>query len=666
MYRFFIFFTIFACTLPALTVNGIVQNVNNSHISFVIIQVPSSKRWTIADEFGHFTIKCDVGDSLLFNRYGYHQTYAIIKNWTDLLITLNNNPILLDRVESFSKLLSSTHFSKTYETDSAYNGNISSIFNQIPNAQLRTYGGLASNATLSIDGGPGSHTKVVYEGIDITSPQNGETDVSQLPPDIISSIAVATQPGVLFGSGTTDGIIYLRNSREQTAILFSKGSWGRTSWSASTFNHFPNLKIQTAFGQRSAKDNYKVTWREKSYDRKNNHFNQTYITSSLAGSINQRLLANGVFFYSSQKRGVAGQIYSPSLEAKRKDELMLLALNTTYLFSSGFITGSIQTRQSDEKYIDPNYNIDSRHKLEKYSLKLKAQARFNNTISLYFQGNSETEKIISSETNSHSRKNLSSFISSKINIQNSITIQPTIRLDNIGNDYNALTYNMDIIWQQTDHLKYIISGGNSFRAPTFNDMYWTPGGNTDLKPEKAIKLMTVTSWRKNEQYFDLTFRYIESKDLIQWIPGDNIWSPENIAETVRKSLSASGSISISTYTISGFTTRLWTRDLQQNKALRYAPELSGNIIVSAKLKKFTAGISGCFTGTRIAMYNFPDDEMLPSHFIPSLFIQKNFKIFKHPLSINLAADNILDTQFETILGYPEPGRSFYFSISIKQ
>jgi len=41
------------------------------------------------------------------------------------------------------------------------------------------------------------------------------------------------------------------------------------------------------------------------------------------------------------------------------------------------------------------------------------------------------------------------------------------------------------------------------------------------------------------------------------------------------------------------------------------------------------------------MYNFPDDEMLPSHFIPSLFIQKNFKIFKHPLSINLAADNIL-------------------------
>jgi len=665
VYRLSLFFIILTSFLLSIPVNGIVKDLNNSRISFVIIQAPLSKQWSITDEFGYFTIECNVGDSLIFNRFGYHQTFTIIKGHSDLFITMKENPIPLDQVESLSKPLSSAHNSKTYETDIAYNGNISSIFNQVPKAQLRTYGGQSGIATISIDGGPGSHTKVVYEGIDLTNPQNGETDVSQLPPNIISSITVSSHPGVFFGSGTTDGIIYLGNRNEETAISFSKGSWGRTSWSANVFKHFSNFKFQTAIGQRSAKDNFNVTWREKSIERENNHFNQTYVSSSLGGAINQRCVTKGVFFYSTQSRGIAGQIFSPSLEAIRNDELVLISLKTTYLFPRGYVSGSIQSRKSYEKYKDPNYNVDSQHELENNIFKLKAQTRLNNAILLQFQGNSHIEHIKSSETNSHSRNNFSSLLSSKINIKNTLMIQPTIRVDYFGKDYNAQTYNLDIIWQQTDYLKYIISRGNSFRVPTFNDMYWIPGGNEKLKPEKAKKLNAVTSWSKKKHNFDLTYKYVESKNLIQWIPSDNLWYPENIAKTVRKSLSASGSTSISMYTLSAYITRLWTRDLRQNKALRYAPEISAHFSISAKLKNITWGISGRYTGSRIAMYNFPNDKILPQHYISSIYIHKNFMILDHELSFNISGDNILNSQFETILGYPEPGKSFYLTISIK-
>lgn len=625
----------------------------------------SSSHWSIADEYGCFSIQCTIGDSLTIKRYSYHDTQVVVSDRNALLITLIEDPIPLNQVESIAIQLSSIPYSKTYQTANILNGSVASLFNQVPNVQLRTYGGLAGNATISFDGGPGSHTKVVYEGIDLTSSQNGETDISQLPYEVISSIAVAVQPGVFYGSGSTDGIVYLGNNNEQTSLTVSDGNWGRTSWTASTFNTFGNFKAQTTFGQRTAKDNYTVTWSDKSFERQNNNFKQEYAASSFSGSINQRWKTKGVFLYSAQNRGVAGLIHSPSLKAKREDELMLIALNGTYLFSRGFITGAIQTRQSDETYSDPDYNINSRHELAKNTLLVKAKTRINPALSLLFQGNTEVEKINSSDTDIHTRKNFSGLLSTKINILTAFIVQPTLRMDNIGNDHRALTYNLDLTWQQSEYLKHIISGGNSFRAPAFNDMYWTPGGNADLKPEKASKFMAVTSWHQNEHNADLTFRFIKSKDLIQWIPGPIYWYPENIAETLRKSVTASGSMSISTFTISGFITRLWTRDLKQEKALRYAPELSGNLHIRTQINKLNIGIAGRYNGARITMYDYPEDATLPPHFIPSIFVHRNFMILKRQLSLGLSADNILDTQFETIKGYPEPGRSFNFTITLK-
>jgi iron complex outermembrane receptor protein len=665
VYRFALCYTLFAYTLIAATLDGLVQNAQQFPVSFAVIENTSSGHWSIADENGRFSIQGDSGDSLLIKRYGYHETSLVVTDNNALAITLLKDPIPLGRVESTALQLSHIPYSKTYQAAPFQNGSIASLFNQLSNAQLRTYGGMAGNTTISLDGGPGSHTKVVYEGIDITSPQNGEADISQLPPEAISSIAIAAQPGVFYGSGTTDGIIYLKNNSEQTSLTINSGNWGRKSWTAHSFNSFGNYKTHFTIGQRSAEDNYTVTWRDKSFERQNNSFNQNYAVSSYSGSINQRWKTKGVFLYSGQDRGVAGLIYFPSLEARREDELMLIGLNVTYLFSRGFITSAVQRRQSDESYSDPDYNIDSRHKLEKNIILVKAKTSITPAIALVFQGNSEVEKINSSDTDAHSRENFSTLLSSKINVQHNFTVQPTVRIDKIGTDHRALTYNLDLTWQQSDHLKHIISAGNSFRAPAFNDMYWNPGGNADLKPEKASKLMAITSWQKDENNVDITCRYIESKDLIQWIPGTDNWYPENIAETVRKSLSTSGSTSISFFTISGFITRLWTRDLQQDKALRYVPELSGNLYISTQLNKLDLGISGRYNSARIAMYDYPEDLILPPHFIPSIFLKRHFKIFKRQLSLGLSADNILDTQFETINGYPEPGRSINFTLIIQ-
>ena len=58
---------------------------------------------------------------------------------------------------------------------------------------MRTYGSDAGIAQISIDGGRTTDVKIIFDGIDLTSPQNGLTDLSQLPRHFFGFISTPEQ-----------------------------------------------------------------------------------------------------------------------------------------------------------------------------------------------------------------------------------------------------------------------------------------------------------------------------------------------------------------------------------------------------------------------------------------------------------------------------------------
>ncbi|MFC1527213.1 TonB-dependent receptor [Candidatus Neomarinimicrobiota bacterium] len=60
---------------------------------------------------------------------------------------------------------------------------------------------------------------------------------------------------------------------------------------------------------------------------------------------------------------------------------------------------------------------------------------------------------------------------------------------------------------------------------------------------------------------------------------------------------------------------------------------------------------------RISSYDYPYDELLPSYIQTNATIQYQLPIFGNQLLLWLDINNILDKQFESISGYPEPGRT---------
>ncbi|MCH7612795.1 MAG: TonB-dependent receptor [Candidatus Marinimicrobia bacterium] len=663
MIKYFLILIHFISFLNAFSIRGNVVDNNSTPVSFAIIQNISSGQWEIGDEFGHFTIVCALQDSLIIKRYGYEQSILIVENNSHITIFMKIDPIVVDPVVINENRSLIASFSRHYDFEQKVIGGIASKLRQLPGIQIRSYGGLAGNATVSIDGGSGSHTKIIYEGIDLTSPQNGGTDISQLPGQLISSASMAPQPGLFYGSGTTDGIIYLKNAGHNTSFTTSFGNWGRHSWTAQKGFHVSKLKAHASIGQLKAEDNYKVQWRGEKSLRKNNHFSKDYSTLSFSSSIHPRFNLTGSFLYSKQNRGVAGLVYSPSLNASRNDELVLMSISGSYLLSNGFLNGRISKRNSDENYIDPDYAIDSRHTVYSNQLHVSAKLNISPNISIHTQGEYSLEGITSTDTDHQRRNNVSGLISADWN-RNSILLRSAIRFDKIGNTHQGYTYNTDLTWKQSTHIKHIISVGTSLRVPSFNDMYWIPGGNEHLQPEEAVKVMIIHSWQSEKSKFDLTTRHIKSTNLIQWVPGENHWQAENIASTDRTSLTLSSQLLLPFFDFNGHITRLWTRDYHRKNSLRYAPDYSGFIALSKNFKSVSIAISGHYTGERIAMYDFPEDEILPDYFISSASISFDQSIFNQIITVSFSIENMSDKQYQTVLGYPEPGRAFNLTFNI--
>ncbi len=664
MFKYILILFNFIYLLNAFPIRGNVIDSHRAPVSFAIIQNISTGQWEIGDEFGQFTIDADDKDSLIVQRYGYEQSGVVVEKYEYITIVMDIDPITVDPVVINENRLLNQPFSRQYDFEKQSNGSIASNLIQVPGIQIRSYGGLAGNATVSIDGGSGSHTKIIYEGIDLTNPQNGETDISQLPNVVIGSASTTIHPGLFYGSGISDGVIYLNNAGKQTSFKTSFGNWGRRSWTAQKKSRFSTVNTYVSVGQLKAEDDYEVTWQGKTFVRKNNHFQKDYSTMSASGLIHPRVHMKGSFLYSRQGRGVAGFVFSPSLNASRKDDLMLLSISGAYLLPNGFLMGKVTTRNSDENYIDPDYAIDSRHTV--FSNQYHTSARLNVTpsISINIQGEYFKEGITSTDTDRQLRHNMSGVLAGRWK-QNDFSFQQAVRFDKIGDTYSGMTYHTDMTWQQSSLLKHILSFGTSFRTPSFNDMYWIPGGNKKLQPEEAFKVMSIHSWQSEKSIIDLTVRNIKSANLIQWIPGDQSWHAENIASTNRTSMTISTKLSLSYLDITGYITRLWSQDNIRKNSLRYAPNYGGFVSITKNFHHLSFTLASNYTGEQIAMYDFPKDITLSSYLIASTFISYRQSIAKQIIQVTFSVENIFDKQYQSVFGYPEPGRAFNLSFNIQ-
>lgn len=251
------------------------------------------------------------------------------------------------------------------------------------------------------------------------------------------------------------------------------------------------------------------------------------------------------------------------------------------------------------------------------------------------------------------------------------------REDLVGKQLSAFAPELEISyakrWQQTHEFGAGLKVSRNFRFPTFNDLYWTPGGNPNLKQEKSWngELDFRYSCKK---YFSLSVSnfYVYVQDWIQWIPDGSLWSPVNFRRVFSRGVEINLKSSTTdnpspdklmanffvsyTYTKATNLDASFKFDQSAGKQLIYVPEHSLTGGVELRYKRFYLSsinniVSRLFTST-------DNSQFLKGYYLSHLEAGKDFLIGRNEIGLSFRVKNIGNSHYQSVAQRPMPGRSF--------
>lgn len=230
-----------------------------------------------------------------------------------------------------------------------------------------------------------------------------------------------------------------------------------------------------------------------------------------------------------------------------------------------------------------------------------------------------------------------------------------------------------------------LSGNLNYNLPSLNDLYWFPGGNPDLVPERGVQFDVGINYSKSfsEQLkimADLSFFSSQISNWIQWVPSDyRYWTAKNIdfvhARGIEAGVSVSGMRNKFFYKISAqYSLNKSTNESKEaiaggysGRQLIYVPLHSGNAFLFLAFKKYRFNWSTQFSGKRNTSLNEETNysNVLPSYSLSNISLGRDFDFDKWGLGLKLKVNNIFNTTYQAVLWRPMPGRSFEVFLNFK-
>ncbi|WP_299254417.1 TonB-dependent siderophore receptor [uncultured Lacinutrix sp.] len=529
----------------------------------------------------------------------------------------------------------------------------------------------------SFRGTNASQTAVIWNGISINSQLNGQTDFNTINTNNINQVVIRNGGGsVQYGSGAIGGSIHLDNTLD-----FSSHLKNDVKLNYGSFNT-KNVSFVTDYGNEKFAFNIGVNYIDSENDYKylskdqvneNGAFNNLSLSANLGYFISDKDVIKLYHQSFLGEREFSGTTATPSkskyedrnsrsmLEWARNGLSYTSALKVAYIKehfdffqnkdSEFFSFGEVST-------LLLKHNFD--YKLSK-TLSVKSILDYN-----YFEG----------EGSSFGEPNRRAFSATGLlqyNPNKKVNLGFNVRQDVMSNFKSPLLFSMDGAFRFSNHYKLKINGSKNFRVPTFNDLYWQPGGNLDLVPESSyqVDLGHVVSF--NWLRFQLNTYYISTEDLIQWQPGSSgFWSPQNIAKSHSYGTEVGVDITKTfnkhqlkftsnySYTVS--------ENLETNKQLIYVPFHKANVSLAYSFNKFSAYYQHLFNGS---VFTTADNlkgsfYSLEPYDVANLGLDyKIIKTTKNELDLGINISNIFNEIYQNVAFRPMPNRNFNIQLHYK-
>ena len=218
-----------------------------------------------------------------------------------------------------------------------------------------------------------------------------------------------------------------------------------------------------------------------------------------------------------------------------------------------------------------------------------------------------------------------------------------------------------------DSIQFHSSYGSSYRAPTFNELYWPEGmwsgGNPNLKPELAWSVDAgFTVYPIQDLKIDITGFKTRFEDLIQWVPDAFfVWRPMNVSSAITEGFEIEADYEFNDKLNGYFSyTYLEAKDLNLKKWLVRRPRHYYKFgLLYHPIPEFELGFNAAYK-TKV-FEDTANTNPLKHHFLMDLHMAYQLNDF---VEIGFDINNLFDRDYRESAGYPLPGRSFYGSLKL--
>lgn len=640
--------------------------------------------------------------------------------------TLSNIKVLSKKNTASVKSSTPVQILNTLDPSKTNSLSVADAVKYFAGVSVKDFGGIGGLKTVSVRSLGANHTGILYDGIALGNAQAGQIDLGKFsldniyqielhnsgPSDILSP-AKAYSYASLLSLKTVTGF-NKKDSINTVNFKIQSGSFGYIAPSVAFYNKInKRLSVSGSAQYQKAASAYPYVSYENNSSRlkRINSDIKSYRTELDAAyqPNDKNKIALKTFFYNSE-RGLPGAIIfynTISNQRLNEREMFLQGSWKNIVSKKSELLLNAKYEKNKSYYLDPAYpNNVGKLENEFYQKELYVSGvyshNFDDDFKMSFASDGFKNSLIRTDIFSDkfatpTRNSWLNNIAFQLkkrqyefsgNVLYSIINEKVVNGES-ANDFhqfsNGLAFSFQPFMSFPFRTRFFYK--HIFRAPTFNDLYYTNVGNTKLRPEFADQYNLGFTYEKQtlgilKQWSitsDAYYNFVSDKILTA--PRQNLfqWSVQNIGKVKIKGIDVAlhanfkelKNFQISTnatYTlqeakdVSDITSPLYKTQLS------YTPKHSGSGSLNVQYRQFSGNYNILFSSLRYKSGDQVYENILQPFTTTDVSISYLFKAKNAAYKLIVEMNNIFNTQYEIVKYYPMPLSNYRltFNISFNQ
>ena len=595
--------------------------------------------------------------ALAVSQISLANTNGDVYQFDDVIVTATRTAQTVDQTLAPVSVITRQDIERSQATS------VTELLARQPGVQITTNGGPGASANLQIRGTSSSQVLVLVDGQRVGSATLGQASIQYLDPEQIERIEIVRGPRAsLYGADAIGGVLNIITRKgagaPKATLKAGYGSRHTRTASANISGSTETTRYNVGIS-RFITDGYDRTADKNGLSADKDSYYNTTASLKVDHDVNSQL-TGGISFYNSE--GVSEYDTSSTYAPRHSFNEQALSAYAKYKFTDNWQSKLTLSHTIDDDEVTRSSwlstNKTTRNLVNwQNDISLNDQTLLTAGIDYYedkYSGTSNLEK--------DSRDNKAAFIQTQTHFDSS-DLQIALRRDNNEEYGSNTTGNIAWGYNLPSDMRLIASYGTAFRAPSFNELYYSGFGNPNLKPEESENYELELRGKFSSGFWAVSVFENQIDNLISYQREKIDGRAVSIEKAVIKGVEISAGYRLGEWQFKGALTLLDPKEIRKNEHDRILARRSRQTLsfdIARQFGDFNVG-ANVLARSETHEYLYGGGEARNKGFA-TLGLNGSWQASKD-VKLGLRVVNLLDKEYQTANGYNEEPRGVFAHIT---